>query len=41
MLAKAGRLLQNRELRKRLAHVQTPQDAIETILDWEQAAPAK
>jgi two-component system sensor histidine kinase KdpD len=36
MLAKAGRLLQNRELRKRLAQARAPQQALDMILDWEQ-----
>ncbi|MFI5381358.1 MAG: PTS sugar transporter subunit IIA [Tepidisphaerales bacterium] len=35
ILAKAGRLLQNRELRKRLANVQTPAEALEEIRGWE------
>jgi two-component system sensor histidine kinase KdpD len=36
MLAKAGRLLQNRELRKRLAQARRPQQALDVIMDWEQ-----
>jgi two-component system sensor histidine kinase KdpD len=40
MLAKAGRLLQNRELRKRLARARTPREALEIIRDWEQVSAA-
>jgi two-component system sensor histidine kinase KdpD len=38
MLAKAGRLLQSRELRKRLAQARTPSEARDVIEDWEQSA---
>jgi two-component system sensor histidine kinase KdpD len=40
MLAKAGRLLQNRELRKRLSRARAPDEALDVIRDWEQASPA-
>jgi mannitol/fructose-specific phosphotransferase system IIA component (Ntr-type) len=40
MLARAGRLLQNRELRRRLAKVKSPVAALEEIRDWEPADPA-
>lgn len=40
MLARAGRMLQNRELRRRLARVKSPAAALEEIRDWEQADPA-
>jgi two-component system sensor histidine kinase KdpD len=40
MLARAGRMLQNRELRRRLAKAKTPAAALEEIRDWEQADPA-
>jgi len=40
MLARAGRMLQNRELRRRLAKVKSPAAALEEIRDWEQADPA-
>lgn len=36
LLARAGRLLQSRELRRRLAKANTPQAALEEIRDWEQ-----
>jgi two-component system, OmpR family, sensor histidine kinase KdpD len=35
MLARAGRMLQNRELRRRLGKVKSPAAALEEILDWE------
>jgi two-component system sensor histidine kinase KdpD len=38
MLAKAGRLLQNRELRKRLGDARHSAEAIDLIQDWEQPA---
>ncbi len=44
MLARAGRMLQNRELRRRLAKAKSPVHALEEIADWEQAnagPPAK
>ncbi len=37
ILAKAARLLQNRELRKRLNNARTPQQALEEIKTWEQS----
>jgi two-component system sensor histidine kinase KdpD len=37
ILAKAGRALQNRELRSALSHVQTSQEAMEAIQDFEAA----
>ena len=37
MLAKASRLLQHRELRKRLAKVRNPEEASQEILDWERS----
>jgi two-component system sensor histidine kinase KdpD len=42
MLARAGRMLQNRELRRRLAKAKSPAHALEEIADWEQssASPA-
>jgi two-component system sensor histidine kinase KdpD len=40
MLARAGRMLQNRELRRRLGKVKSPAAALEEIRDWEQADPA-
>jgi two-component system sensor histidine kinase KdpD len=40
MLARAGRMLQSRELRRRLAKVKSPAAALEEIRDWEQADPA-
>jgi two-component system sensor histidine kinase KdpD len=40
MLARAGRMLQNRELRRRLSKVKSPAAALEEIRDWEQADPA-
>jgi two-component system sensor histidine kinase KdpD len=36
-LSKAARLLQNRELRKRLANIHKPADALELILNWERS----
>jgi mannitol/fructose-specific phosphotransferase system IIA component (Ntr-type) len=42
MLAKAGRMLQSRELRRRLQKARTPADALEEIRNWEQApSPVK
>jgi mannitol/fructose-specific phosphotransferase system IIA component (Ntr-type) len=38
MLARAARMLQNRELRRRLAKAKTPSIALEEIRDWEQSA---
>jgi two-component system sensor histidine kinase KdpD len=38
LLAKAGRALQNRELRRALAHAKTPQQALDAIHDFESAA---
>ena len=35
LLSKAARLLQNRELRRRLAKTRNPAEALEEILDWE------
>jgi two-component system sensor histidine kinase KdpD len=35
LLAKAGRLLQNRQLRRRLTKCSTPKQAMEEILEWE------
>jgi two-component system sensor histidine kinase KdpD len=35
LLAKAGRMLQSRELRRRLAKVKTPAAALEEIMNWE------
>lgn len=35
LLAKAGRMLQNRELRRRLAHTTDPADALKQIVEWE------
>jgi len=42
MLARAGRMLQNRDLRRRLAKAKSPVHALEEIADWEQsnATPA-
>jgi two-component system sensor histidine kinase KdpD len=40
MLARAGRMLQSRELRRRLAKAKSPTAALEEIRDWEQADPA-
>jgi two-component system sensor histidine kinase KdpD len=40
MLAKAGRLLQSRDLRKRLTRTRTPEDALSEIRDWEQGFSA-
>jgi two-component system sensor histidine kinase KdpD len=40
MLARAGRMLQNRELRRRLGKVKSPAAALEEIRDWELADPA-
>ena len=42
MLAKAGRMLQSRELRRRLVKAQSPADALDEIRNWEQSnvAPA-
>jgi two-component system sensor histidine kinase KdpD len=40
MLGRAGRMLQNRELRRRLAKVKSPAAALEEIRDWEQADPS-
>jgi two-component system sensor histidine kinase KdpD len=37
MLSRAGRMLQTRELRRRLARVKSPAAALEEIRDWEQA----
>jgi mannitol/fructose-specific phosphotransferase system IIA component (Ntr-type) len=37
LLSKAARLLQNRELRRRLAKIQKPAEALEEILDWERS----
>jgi mannitol/fructose-specific phosphotransferase system IIA component (Ntr-type) len=37
LLAKAGRALQNRELRHTLAHVETSEEAMEAIQDFESA----
>ena len=37
MLARAGRMLQNRELRRRLAKAKTPAQALEEIKNWEQS----
>jgi two-component system sensor histidine kinase KdpD len=41
LLAKAGRALQSRELRKALNHAQTPQEALDAIHDFESAASGK
>ncbi len=38
LLSKAGRLLQNRDLRRRLSSTQTTEDALAQIRDWESAA---
>jgi len=40
ILAKAGRMLQSRELRRRLKKVQSPASAIEELRNWEQSSPA-
>ena len=42
MLARAGRILQNRDLRRRLSRARTSEDVVDQIADWEQAnaAPA-
>jgi PTS system nitrogen regulatory IIA component len=40
LLAKAARLLQSRELRKRLAKAQTPEEALDSIRTFEQTATA-
>jgi two-component system sensor histidine kinase KdpD len=37
LLSKAARLLQNRELRRRLAKIENPAEALEEILDWERS----
>jgi len=37
LLAKAGRLLQSRELRRRLAKAKTPAEATDEIIAWEEA----
>jgi len=37
LLAKAGRLLQSRELRRRLVNAQTPVQALDEVRDWERA----
>ena len=37
LLSKAARLLQNRELRRRLAKIQKPPEALEAILNWERS----
>jgi two-component system sensor histidine kinase KdpD len=41
MLASAGRMLQSRDLRRRLAKCKKPADALEIIRDWEEATGAK
>lgn len=43
LLARAGRLLQNLDLRRRLAKAQTPQEVVGEIRQWEQStmAPAR
>lgn len=41
MLARAGRLLQNRELRKRLVKAEGPEEALEVIRNWEQSNVAQ
>jgi two-component system sensor histidine kinase KdpD len=41
MLAKAGRMLQSRELRRRLAKAKTPAAALEEIVEWENAGKPK
>jgi two-component system, OmpR family, sensor histidine kinase KdpD len=38
LLARAGRALQNRELRRALAHAKTPQQALDAIHDFESAS---
>lgn len=40
LLAKASRMLQSRELRRRLAKARTPEEALEEIRDWDQASGA-
>jgi two-component system sensor histidine kinase KdpD len=40
LLGRAARMLQNRELRRRLAKVKSPAAALEEIRDWDQADPA-
>ena len=40
MLAKAGRMMQSRELRRRLAKARTPEAALAEIRDWEESQPA-
>jgi two-component system, OmpR family, sensor histidine kinase KdpD len=37
LLSRAGRMLQSRELRRRLAKIQDPTDAVEQISEWERA----
>ena len=37
LLAKAGRMLQSRELRRHLAKARTPEEALEEIQNWEQS----
>jgi hypothetical protein len=41
LLAKVGRALQSRELRKALSHARTPEEALEAIHDYESAASGK
>lgn len=41
LLAKASRLLQNQDLRRRLAKANSPAEAIERIQEWEQLTGAK